>query len=99
MKRIEPILRKVAQPNLKFLFQADASNVYWGVELHKRDRYKTVFSLYYGQMCYNRMGQGLTGAAGTYARLKDIVTGHIPSPDSKLLLEEVGGVSSMYDYF
>ncbi|KXT07883.1 hypothetical protein AC579_5310 [Pseudocercospora musae] len=33
-----------------------------------------------GQLCYLRIGQGLSGSPRTYYRLKEIVTGDIPEP-------------------
>ncbi|KAK6338806.1 hypothetical protein TWF696_009615 [Orbilia brochopaga] len=41
--------------------------------------YKTAFNSVLGMFGYLRMGQGLSGAPHTYARLQDFVTGHIPA--------------------
>ncbi|KAL3247644.1 hypothetical protein ABHI18_012339, partial [Aspergillus niger] len=88
MKRIEPILMKMAKFELKVFFKADAANGYWAVPLAEEHAYKTAFSTIYGQYCYLRMGQGLTGAPATYTRLKDIAMGAIPEPCSELPVSE-----------
>jgi hypothetical protein len=80
MKRIEPILNMVAQTKWKWFFKADAANGYWAVPLALEHAYKTAFPSLLGQFCYLRMGQGLTGAPGTYSRLKDLFAAPIPAP-------------------
>ena len=81
MKRIEPVIKNLSRSRFTNYFKADASNGYWAVGMHLPHALKTAFSTCLGQFCYLRMGQGLTGACGTYARLKDIVTGPIPKPN------------------
>ncbi|KAH0607823.1 uncharacterized protein H6S33_002857 [Morchella sextelata] len=83
MKRIEPILHNLMQSRFKCYWQADASVGYWGVPLAREHAYKTAFNTPLGQFCYLRMGMGLSGAAHTYARMKDILTGPIPSPHAE----------------
>lgn len=80
MKRIEPILNRLASEKVKVFFKADAANGYWAVPLETEHAYKTAFGTVFGQFCYQRMGQGLTGAPGTYTRLKDLAMGPIPEP-------------------
>ena len=80
MRRIEPILKDMAQPWVKYNFRTDAANGYWAVGVWPAHCYKLAFSSSEGQMCYLRMGQGCTGGPATYSRLKDIVTGPIPEP-------------------
>lgn len=77
-RRLEPILESIGQDKLKVFFQVDAANGYYAVPLNPDDAYKTAFPTIYGSLCYLRMGQGLTGASGTYLKLKDTVFGHIP---------------------
>lgn len=80
MKRMESIVNTFGQKKWKVYFKADAANGYWAIPLAKEHAYKTAFHCIFGQYCYLRMGQGLTGAPGTYVRLKDLVTGQIPEP-------------------
>lgn len=88
MPRIEPIRNRLSQARIKCYFSADASNGYYAVPLYEPHIYKTAFSTIIGQLAYRRMGQGFTGAAGTYAKLKDIVRGLISSPDPEPALWE-----------
>ena len=81
MKRIEPILRKIAAPWLNYFFKTDASNGYWAVGVFPAHAYRLAFSSAMGQICYLRMGQGCTGGPGTYTQLKDIITSAIPAPN------------------
>lgn len=80
MKRIEPILNKLGSKKLVVFFKADAANGYWAVRLEPEHAGKTGFGTIFGQFCYLRMGQGLTGAPGSYTRLKDLAMGPIPDP-------------------
>lgn len=88
MRRIEPILqglsRRRAPNKRKFHGFSDAANGFYAVPLHRAHAYKTAFPTPLGQYCYLRMGQGLTGSPGTYARLKDIVTGDIPGQEGSI---------------
>ena len=88
MRRIEPILKNMAQPWVKYNFCTDAANGYWAVGVWPAHCYKLAFSSSEGQMCYLRMGQGCTGGPATYSRLKDIVTGTIPGPDAEPALSD-----------
>jgi hypothetical protein len=99
IRRIEPILQSLARRELKFLWSADAANAYWAVPIHPSDRYKTGFTSPLGQMCYNRMGMGLTGGVGTYCRLKDIAMGYVPSPNPEPPLAEVDPANAMMEFF
>lgn len=63
--RIDSAIQAVGQRKFKIFFQADAANGYWAVPLELRDAYKTAFPTSMGQLCYLRMGQGLTGAPRT----------------------------------
>ena len=98
MRRMEPVLHDISQSHIKCLFQADASNGYWAVPLHPEHAYKSAFSSAFGQMCYLRMGQGLTGSPGTYARLKDIATGDIPEPNPEPALSDVSS-NTTFNHF
>ena len=55
----------------------------------KEHQYKTAFISSLGQFCYQRMGQGLTGGPATYTRLKDLVTGPIPSLNQEPALSDI----------
>ncbi|KAJ5578711.1 uncharacterized protein N7459_007675 [Penicillium hispanicum] len=96
MKRVEPILNRLSQTRWKAFFHSDAANGYWAVPLASEYAYKTAFITSLGQFCYLRMGQGLTGAPGTYTRLKDITMGPIPPPHAEPALSE-GSID--YEYF
>jgi len=80
MKRIEPVVNNLMQSRFTSYFQADAGNGYWAVAMYPPHAYPTAFSTHNGQWQYLRMGQGLAGAAQTYASLKDIFGGEIPEP-------------------
>ena len=97
MRRLEPILKGAAQPALKHFFQADAANGFWAIKVYRPHAYKLGFAAYNGHYCYLRMGQGITGGPGTYSRLKDIVTGPIPTPDAEPPLTDAS--SSFFDHF
>lgn len=99
MKRIEPILRKIAAPWLTHFFKTDASNGYWAVGVFPPHAYRLAFSSAMGQMCYLRMGQGCTGGPGTYTQLKDIVTSAIPSPDHEPALTDAMPERIVFDHF
>ncbi|RDI83557.1 hypothetical protein Vi05172_g6513 [Venturia inaequalis] len=99
MKRIEPILQNIGRPWVVCMFKSDASNGYWAVCTYKKHVYKTAFSSSMGQWAYWRMGQGLTGACGTYAQLKDIVTGSIPTPDPEPALNMAMPGRAVFDHF
>ena len=87
-RRIEGILKGMANPKISFYFQADGANGYWAIKVWEAHCYKLAFSSSEGQFCYLRMGQGCTGGAGTYARLKDIMTSAIPNPNAEPSLDE-----------
>lgn len=80
MRRIEPILNRLSNKKWKIFFKADAANGYWAVPLALEHAYKTSFVTVLGQYCYLCIGQGLTGAPGTYSRLINIAMGEIPAP-------------------
>lgn len=86
--RIEDIRNRLSRSDLKVFFSADAANGYWAVTLYPPHLYKTAVICMYGQVAYTRIGQGLTGGCSTYARLKDIVTGPIPSPEREPALRK-----------
>jgi hypothetical protein len=98
MKRMEPILNAASQKKIKVFFQCDASSGYWAVPIYFPDCYKTAFNTFLGQLCYTRMGMGVTGGCAIYARLKDIVIGAIPSPNPEPLLAHSTS-DSFADYF
>ena len=83
MKRIEPILDNLADPAHRFFFTADAAYGFYAVPIYPPHAYKTAFNTLLGQFYYQRMPMGLTGAPATYARLKDITFGPIPSPQAE----------------
>ncbi|KAJ5559676.1 hypothetical protein N7513_002075 [Penicillium frequentans] len=97
MRRIEHLFNLVGQSRWKAFFKADAANGYWAVPLAEKHAYKTAFTTSLGQYCYLRMGQGLTGAPGTYTRLKDLATGPIPSPHAEPALTD--GVETGFGFF
>jgi len=49
-------------------------------------------------MAYTRMGQGLTGSYGTYAKLKDIVTRPIPKPLAEPALRDCSP-TAVFEHF
>lgn len=51
----------------------DANSAYWQVKVREEDRKKTAFITKYGLYEHVRMGFGLTGAPGTYARAMNLV--------------------------
>lgn len=83
MRRMEPIVDALGQEKIRVLFQCDAANGYYAVPNHIDDAYKTAFPTYHGQLCYLRMGQGLTTAPRTYSKLKDTVFGVIPAANGE----------------
>lgn len=89
-QRIEPIRNKLGQKHLKCFFQADAANGFWAVPMWRNHIYKTAFVCLFGQLAYTRIGQGLAGSPRTFAKLKDIMTGPIPSPEPEPSLRDVG---------
>ena len=89
----------LSQPNISHLFKCDASNGYWAVPIHPAHYYKTGFACHLGQYCYLKMGQGLTGGAGTYARLKDLAMGNIPEPNSEPALADVDEEETVFLHF
>ena len=97
MKRIEPVVNNLMQSRFSSYFQADAANGYWAVAMYPLHAYRTAFSTHNGQWQYLRMGQGLAGAPQTYARLKDIVSGEIPEPDSEPCLSRC--TTGAFEYF
>ena len=99
MKRIEPVLQKVSQPRLRYMFKADGSNGYWAIGIFNPHAFKLAFSSVLGQLCYLRMGQGCTGGPGTYTQLKDIVTSSIPSPDPEPALTDAMHGEAVYEHF
>ena len=80
MKRLEPILDGLSNPNHRYFFSVDAAYGFYAVPIYPPHAYKTTFNTLLGQFYYLRMPMGLTGAPATYARLKDITFGPIPSP-------------------
>lgn len=103
MKRMEPIINGLAKSSRRFYFSGDASNGYWAVPLLAEHAYKTAFNTVMGQCCYLRMGMGLTGAPHTYACLKDITFGPIPTlfPEQSLheVVADLGGVIDFRYFF
>lgn len=79
MQRHEFVLDTIFKPGYDVYFACDGSNAYWGVPIVDKDRYKTAFNTPLGQFCMRRMGQGLTGAPFTYAKLTNLAFGPIPS--------------------
>jgi hypothetical protein len=90
MRRIEPILNALANPRYKYYWWADGSNGYWCVLMYRPHAFRTTFSRVFGQLCYLRMGQGLSGAPDTYARVKDIASWPVPGPNS---VDAISGIS------
>lgn len=80
MKRMEPILDELSNPHHRYFFSVDAAYGFYAVPIYPPHAYKTAFNTLLGQFYYLRMPMGLTGAPATYARLKDITFGPIPSP-------------------
>lgn len=80
MKRMEPILDDLADPQHRYFFSADAAHGFYAVPIYRPHAYKTAFNTLLGQFYYLRMPMGLTGAPATYARLKDLTFGPIPEP-------------------
>ena len=79
---IEQIVHTVLKNDKKCFFYTDATDSYWAIPLRKSDYTLTAFSTPKGQYCYTVMGQGLKGAAHTYARFRDLVFGPIPEDNS-----------------
>ncbi|RDW59800.1 hypothetical protein BP6252_12887 [Coleophoma cylindrospora] len=99
MRRIEDTINALSNPTMKYFFSADAANGYWAVPIYEPHQYKTGFHSSLGQFCYTVMGQGLTGACGTYARLKDTVTGPIPEPQSEEALQDCNPGHTCFSHF
>ena len=93
MKRMEPILGNLADPEDRFFFSTDAAYGFYAVPIYPPHAYKTASNTILGQFYYLRMPMGLTGAPATYARLKDLTFGPIPAPDS-----EPAVISTLIDY-
>jgi hypothetical protein len=70
---------------VQMYWNADATAGYHRIVLEERCDYKTAFNTPFSQCCYLRIAMGLSGAAHTYARMKNIMAGSIP----KLRTEEV----------
>jgi hypothetical protein len=51
--------------------------------MYRPHAFKTAYSTIFGQLCYLKMGQVLSGAPHTYARVKDIALGPVPGPNSE----------------
>ena len=83
MKRVEPILDELVDPNHRYFFSADAAYGFYAVPIYPPYAYKTAFNTILGQFYYLRMPMGLTVAPATYARLKDLTFGPIPMPASE----------------
>ena len=98
MRRIEPVLNNLAQPDHRYFFQADAANGYWAVPLVETHAYKTAFDTHMGQYHYLRMGQGLAGAPQTYSRLKNLFAGPIPGPNLEPALSN-SGIPGAFEVF
>lgn len=92
IRRIEPILNKMAQRWVKYCFWCDAVNRFFAIPLYLPHACKISFSSYIEQFCYLSMGQGCTGGPATYTKLKDVVTGVIPesSPEPALADTDLG---------
>ncbi|KAJ8175493.1 hypothetical protein LV161_008779 [Aspergillus fumigatus] len=97
LRRIEPVIANLSKKRWKVFFKVDAANGYWAVPLAIEHSFKTGFNSILGQFCYLRMGQGLTGAPGTYSKLKDLAMGAIPEPSSEAALTSLPGVG--FEYF
>ena len=83
LKRMEPILDELANPDHQYFFSADAAYGFYAVPIYPPHAYKIAFNTMLGQFYYLRMPMGLTGAPATYARLKDLAFGPIPAPQSE----------------
>ena len=90
MKRMEPILDELANPQYRYFFSADAAYGFYAVPIYPPHAYKTAFNTILGQFYYLRMPMGLTGAPATYARLKDLTFGPIPAPKSEPAVDPSG---------
>lgn len=99
MKRIEPVLRAIAQPWVRVLFKCDGLNGYWAIPMFLPHAYKLGISTALGQFCYLVMGQGCTGGPATYSRLKDIMTNSVPSPDEEPALNEAMPGKAIFEHF
>jgi len=97
MKRIEPVINNLMQAKYHVYLQTDAANGFWAVPLHWPDAHKTAFRTSIGQFHYLRMGQGLSGAPQTYARLKDFFAGPIRGPYPQLSLDDSS--EGAFEYF
>ena len=100
MKRMEPILGDLANPQHRYYFSVDAAHGFYAVPIYPPHAYKTAFNTILGQFYYLRMPMGLTGAPATYARLKDLTFGPIPKPCPEpamiSILDKHPGVSFRY---
>jgi hypothetical protein len=67
MRRVEPVLNNLMQPQFSMFWWIDAANRYWAEPVWPTHVFKTAFSCALGQFAYKRMGQGLTGAPMTYS--------------------------------
>lgn len=89
MPRGEPIINDLLRPKFRYYFWADEANGFWAVGTEPSYQYKTAFSTIYGQYCYVRMGQGLTGSPMAFVQLKNITAGPIPEPHAEPALRGV----------
>jgi hypothetical protein len=64
---LEEVLNTLVKPSFLVFFSADATHGYWAVPMRKGDEYKVAIIAPNGQWLFRRMGQGLKGAAHTYA--------------------------------
>ena len=95
---MEPIVNAISRKELKYLFKCDAAKGYWAVKVAQHDAYKTALPTHLGQLCYLRVGMGLTGPCATCSMLKDTTIGPIPSPNSEPALDRVNP-DVFYQYF
>lgn len=86
--RLDEVLDTIIKPGYDCYFSSDAANGYWAIPMKQGDENKTGFMTPNGQWVYLRMGQGLKGAAHTYARFSDLVFGPLPgTSDGKVKRE------------
>ena len=83
MKRLEFILKNVAQSWIKHLFFANAVNEFWTISIYRSYVYKLIFSEYNDHYCYLRMRQRITENSETYFKFKNIVIDSIFSFNSE----------------
>lgn len=88
---IDEVVDTIIRPKFGVFFGNDASNGYWAIPMKKGHEYKAGIVTPHGQYLYLRMGQGLKGAAHTYAQYTDLTFGPLPATKDEKAYETLIG--------